>query len=306
MTALDARDRAIDALHATRPRSSFLRGSATALVVLAAVSWATGEFSLAETFSARRLENLHRFLHEIVPHPLQGRTFDPGAALSFAGDLLAKDGLRALGITLAISIVAITLAGLAAALGAPFAARTLATAEPFLPAGRAPHAAVRVAWRALAVVVRFGLMFVRAIPEYVWAFLLLAMIGPTAWPAVIALALHNAGILGRLDAEILENVTPRSPTALRGLGASRAQITAAALVPASIGRAMSFFFYRFETCVREATVLGLLGIVSLGYEVLEARAANRYDEMLFYVLLGAVLVGAGDLVSHRLRHWIRR
>ncbi|HRV82758.1 MAG TPA: ABC transporter permease, partial [Planctomycetota bacterium] len=68
----------------------------------------------------------------------------------------------------------------------------------------------------------------------------------------------------------------------------------------------AFFFYRFETCVREATVLGMLGVVSLGYHIREMRARQFYDEMLVLVVLGGLLVLAADLVSGLLRHRLRR
>ena len=50
----------------------------------------------------------------------------------------------------------------------------------------------------------------------------------------------------------------------------------------------------------------MLGIVSLGYLVIEARVKDRYDEMLFFVLLGAVLVLIGDAISAVARHLVRR
>ncbi len=58
--------------------------------------------------------------------------------------------------------------------------------------------------------------------------------------------------------------------------------------------------------MRAATVIGLLGVVSLGYWVEEARAANRYDEMMLLILMGAALVIVGDLVSAIARRVIRR
>ncbi|MEO1367496.1 MAG: hypothetical protein AAFX50_10000, partial [Acidobacteriota bacterium] len=79
-----------------------------------------------------------------------------------------------------------------------------------------------------------------------------------------------------------------------------------AILPASVGRFLLFFFYRWETCVREATVLGMLGIASLGFWILEARARNFYDEMFFFVLLGALLVLIGDVVSALSREAVRR
>ena len=121
-----------------------------------------------------------------------------------------------------------------------------------------------------------------------------------------ALALHNVGILGRLGAETIENLPPRVPETLRSLGAGRFQIAVTALMPAAMPRYLLYFFYRWETCVREATVLGLLGIVSLGYWIDDARARQRLDEMLLLVVLGAALVILGDLVSAVARSVVRR
>ncbi len=150
------------------------------------------------------------------------------------------------------------------------------------------------------------LTVVRALPEYIWAFLLLALLGPSVWPMILALALHNTGILGKLTAEVIENVDNRAPSALRGLGAGRLAIVSAALVPLSLPRFLLYFFYRWETCVRESTVLGMLGMASLGFWIVESRAANAYDEMLFFVVCGMILVAVGDLVSAVVRHLLRR
>ena len=64
------------------------------------------------------------------------------------------------------------------------------------------------------------------------------------------------------------------------------------------------FFYRFETCVREATVLGMLGVVSLGYFVKEARTRHFYDEMLLLVAFGGGIVLLADLLSYLVRGWV--
>ncbi|MEM9593417.1 MAG: ABC transporter permease subunit [Acidobacteriota bacterium] len=219
---------------------------------------------------------------------------------------MTTKGAEAMATTLAISVVAILLAGLGGAVLGLGGARTLATPEAYLPRLRKPPRRLRLAWRGLVWLSRGAMIVLRAIPAYLWAFLLLALLGPTAWPAILALAFHNAGILGKLSSEVVENLDPRTPSALRALGASRAQVTMTALFPAAFPRMLLFFFYRWETCVRQATILGLLGIVSLGYWIQDARARNHYDEMLFYVLLGSVLVLAGDVVSLAVREWLRR
>jgi phosphonate transport system permease protein len=143
-------------------------------------------------------------------------------------------------------------------------------------------------------------------PEYVLAFLFLAILGPdTAWPAIAALALHNGGILGRLEAETIENLDPRPLRALHAIGASRTEIFIAGVFPQAMGRYLLYFFYRFETCVREATVLGMLGVVSLGFYIQEARAKLYYDEMLLLIGLGALIVLASDLASSLARRYLR-
>jgi len=215
-------------------------------------------------------------------------------------------GWEAMTITLAMSIAAIVLAGAAGLVAAFPAARTFATPNPFLPGSDRGSVGRRRAWRALFVGTRGVLFFVRSIPEYIWAYLLIGMLGISAWPAVVALALHNTGILGKLDAETIENLSPRPLSALRGAGARRRQVAAFAALPSALSRFLLYFFYRWETCVREATVLGMLGIVSLGHALSEARIRDRYDDMLFYVLMGALLVLIGDLISAVARRAIRQ
>ena len=158
----------------------------------------------------------------------------------------------------------------------------------------------------LAGAARASLVFLRALPEYVWAFLLLAVLGPTPWPLVLALAIHNAGVLGRLNAEVIENADLRPLRALRLAGATRGQVASWGLVTPLLSRFLLFFFYRWESCVRDATVLGMLTISSLGYWIDEYRARMEYDGFVTMILLGSALVLAGDLVSALARRIVRR
>lgn len=292
-------------LRRARPRSRFLRLTGLAVLVLTAAAWIIGDFRWGSLLTPRRLANLERFLGEIRPYPLHGEAWDWGTAAAWAWQEWLEKGAEATKITLALSVVSIVLAGAFGLLLALPAARTWATPEPFVPGLRPPAAWRRLLWSALAAASRALLIFLRALPEYVWAFILLVLIGPTAWPIVLALAIHNTGILGKLDAEVIENLPQRPHSALRGVGGGRFEIAAVAVYPEVLPRFLLFFFYRWETCVREATVLGMLGIVSLGYWIIDARARQLYDEMVFFVLLGAMLVLIGDLVSAWVRGRVR-
>ncbi len=303
---MSSRELRIRQLRQERPRRHFLSASLGVLAVLTVYSWLSGEFYGGEAFSARRIDNAVRFFGEIRPYPTRGEPLTLSALADWASGLLEGGGIDAFMVTLAMSVAAIVLAGAAALVVCVPAARTLMTPEPYLPSVRRVSPALRAGARAVVVATRFGLVFVRAVPEYVWAFLLIKMLGFGAWPAVLALAIHNTGILGKLTAETIENIEPSRAGSLRGLGAGRLQIAAFAVAPDVFSRFLLYFFYRWETCVREATVLGMLGIVSLGSLVRDARAANFYDEMVFYVAMGAAAVLLGDMVSALARAVVRR
>nr|MEE4267589.1 ABC transporter permease subunit [Candidatus Krumholzibacteria bacterium] len=292
-------------LRAERPRRPFVLWSVRLLGLIILVSWLAGGFQPLDWLSERRLANLGRFLNEIRPWPLQGEAWSGEIATRWAAALWHQQGAKGLLATFALSLAAITGAGFLGAVFSLPAARNLATSSPFLEGPRPSGLWPRMLWQGVVNLTRAVLIFLRAIPEYIWAFLLLTMLGPQFWPLVLALVLHNTGILGKLGAEVIENTSSQAPGALRAQGAGRLQIALAALFPLTLPRYLLYFFYRWETCVREATVLGMLGVSSLGFLIVEARARNRYDEMMFYIGLGVILVLVGDLVSALVRKWVR-
>ena len=297
---------AIDRLYRERPRSLFLSVSGWFAAALVLASWLLGGFLREPVWNSHRAANLRRFLDDIVPYPLQGHDWSWSRAAGWAGDLWRDHLGQATAATLAISVVAILLAGLLATLLAPWAARNFARPDPFLQEPRPVSRLRRGLWTAVVVITRAVLILLRSLPGYVWAFLLLGLFGPTAWPLVLALALHNAGILGKLGADLIENLDGPTLSALRGLGAHRAQIAAAGIVPLSLNRFLLYLFYRWETCVRQATVLGMLSLVSLGFWIQDARARNHYDEMVLAMACGALLVVVGDMLSAVAREVVRR
>lgn len=297
-------DDRIDALRAARPRDWFVRGSLVVAAALIAVCWWAGNFDPGDLFSERRRANVARFVTEdIVPQARDGTRLSVSQWPGWAADLFAQHGREAVVTTLAISVAAIVLAWLVSLIACCPAARTLMRADPFVTDGRSPRDRP---WRAAAAAVRLLLIVLRSVPEYVLTFLMISLLGISAWPAVLALAIHNAGILGKLNAEVVENLDGHRLAALRGIGASRAQIALFGVYPGALSRFLLYFFYRWETCVREATVLGMLGIVSLGRLIGDASVRRNEDQMLFYVLLGSVLVLIGDLVSAVARAQVRK
>ena len=297
-------------LHAARPRSLFVRASLWLFLGGLLVSFFVYDYDLDEAFSDRRMRNLERFVSDLRPKPVRDTAWDWDAVATWSAQRLRKSegerhrvdgGAEAAVNTLAISVLAIVLAALAAVVLSLPAARNLAARQPFSLQRQ------DTGWGSRLIVgaTRFLLVLLRCLPEYLLAFFFLAIFGLSAWPAVLALAIHNAGILGRLNAETIENTRPSAPRALRALGATRRELVAYAVVPAVLPRFLLYFFVRWETCVREATVLGLLNLPALGRLIDDAEARMRHDQTLFFVLLGVAIVVVGDLVSAWLRKLVR-
>ena len=297
-------------LRKARPRSKFLRFSLIGVIVAVVGSWSLALYDDDRPFFGdasweRRSKNLDRFLNKLVPKPVResGEWSDAGPWLE---DLWENKGKEASVTTVAISVVAILLSAACTLLLIPLASRVLTRARPFDLAGRAPPLIIEFFWSALGWLVRIIFILTRAIPEYIYAFFLLFILGPTPMALVYALAIHNLGILGRLWGEVVENAPDSTARHLASRGARRAQIFTIAIFPSIFGRMVLYLFYRWETCVREAVVLGFLGLATLGFHIQEARAFFKYDTMLVFVLIGATIIIIGDLTSDLLRRWIRK
>ncbi|NWK56774.1 ABC transporter permease subunit [Verrucomicrobiaceae bacterium N1E253] len=289
------------------PRVVFLATFASTLLAwfpqLIAIE-ATPLLRSAETLD--RGERITRFIDKMTPQPVRegGTWCDAG---TWAAQLWADPGKEALLNTLSIATAAILIAAMAAWIFLPWASRNLANARPFHAFHGNPHWLSSLLWKSCGMITRALFLLSRAIPEYIIAYLLIGLLGISAWPLVLALAIHNFGILGRLWGEVIENQAPHAARHIVQSGGSRIQSYLHSYVPESFNRFILYLFYRWETCVREATILGMLGVVSLGYHIQLARNFSRaYDEMLFYVLLGAAMIFIGDILSFFLRRFLTR
>jgi phosphonate transport system permease protein len=288
-----------------RPRSLFVRLSFVGFALASVSAWIFGRLHFDLMFSERAAANTERFMQRLVPLPIRKAEGDWALFFPWLKNLMLEHGFEATAATLAISVAAIVLAFVWANALMPFATRTLTAAHPYLKGEHPAGLWVTLIWGSMVWCTRGFFVITRAIPEYIFAFLLVGLLGANAWPGVLALALHNTGILGRLGAETAENLPPDSLRALRVSGATRRQVLVFGIVPIVIPRLLVYFFYRWETCVREATIIGMLGISSLGFFITDARARIRYDDLLAYIVMGAVLVLIGDVVSNRVRRWVR-
>ena len=153
---------------------------------------------------------------------------------------------------------------------------------------------------------RLLLNALRAIPELVWAALMVlaAGLGPNA--GTLALALHTAGVLGRLFAEALEN-TPAAPAeALRLSGAGRIGTFCYGTLPLLWPQLVAYTLYRWENNIRMASVLGFVGAGGLGQMLYMSLSLFQEAQASTIILAMLLMVLAVDALSGWARQrWVR-
>jgi phosphonate transport system permease protein len=161
--------------------------------------------------------------------------------------------------TVVMSVLAIGLAALGALASVPLAARVLTVGE--LGPGRLRTAVALYVARAAHVVTR-------SVPEVVWALLVVLLLPPGVLAGALALALHEVGVLGRLGADLVDDVD---------------------------------LLYRWEVTVRASVVVGFLTAAGLGYQLRLDLSFRRWTDVALVLLAYLLLVWAVEVVSAGLR-----
>lgn len=159
-------------------------------------------------------------------------------------------------------------------------------------------------WARLAS--RLVLNVLRSIPEVVWAALMVLAAGLGPFAGTLALALHTAGVLGRLFAEALENAPSEPTDALRHAGASPLVTFCYGTLPVVMPQLLSYTLYRWENNIRMATVLGVVGAGGLGQMLFVSLSLFKQDEAATVLIAMLLIVGVVDALSAVLRRVLSR
>ncbi|MBD1831305.1 ABC transporter permease subunit [Cyanobacteria bacterium FACHB-472] len=154
-------------------------------------------------------------------------------------------------------------------------------------------------------VTRFLLLVARAVPEPIWALIFLFVLFPGILPGAIALSLHNLGILGRLMAEVVENLEQCPITSLKALGATDSQVFLYGILPRTLPRFVAYILYRWEVCIRSTVIVGLVGAGGLGRLLAEQLSSFDYKGLLTTLIVFLVLTFSVDLISASVRRSLR-
>lgn len=265
------------------PRDPLARRRLTALVFALLLLWPAlhlAEFKPWALFDANSLRVMGGFLAGFWPP-----SFEP-AFLA----LLAKATLE----TLAMATAGVALAFVIALPLALAMTQSLSVSRIGPGPGR---------WRGelLRTAVRGLLTLLRAIPELVWALMLVRAFGLGPAAGVLALAVTYGGMLGKVYAEILESNDTRPARALLESGSGRIAALCYGLLPGAAQELASYTVYRWECAVRASVVMGFVGAGGLGQLMDQSMKMLNGGEASSILLVFLLLVLLADGLSALLR-----
>lgn len=141
----------------------------------------------------------------------------------------------------------------------------------------------------------------RAINEMVFAMLFIVAVGLGPFAGVLALAVHTTGTLAKLFSEAVEAIDPRPVEGLRATGAHKLVEIAWGVIPQVLPLWLSFTLYRFESNVRSASVVGMVGAGGIGVVLFEVIRGFQYAQTCAVLIVLVVTVSLIDLASAALR-----
>lgn len=158
---------------------------------------------------------------------------------------------------------------------------------------------------ALFTLVRSLWVLSRAVPELVWALILVLILPPGLLAGALALGIHNFGIVSKLCSEVVEDLDPRPVRALRASGSGSMQALLYGVLPQALPQFLTFALYRWEVIIRTTIVVGFVAAGGLGREFRLAMSFFHYTDVTMILATYFALVVAVDLIAAQLRRLAR-
>ena len=141
----------------------------------------------------------------------------------------------------------------------------------------------------------------RGIDGLVWALIFVSAVGLGPFAGVLAIAVGDVMVFGKLFAEAIENVDNKPVEGVRASGGADLHIVRLGVFPQVFPVMMSHALYFFESNVRSATILGIVGAGGIGLQLSDRIRINNWQEAAFIILMILVTVAIIDNISRRIR-----
>jgi phosphonate transport system permease protein len=158
----------------------------------------------------------------------------------------------------------------------------------------APHPLVYMAARRV-------MDLLRAVNEFVFALMFVTAVGLGPFAGMLALGIHTGGVLGKLLSETVEAIDPGQVEGVAATGATRPHVISFGVIPQVMPNFLSYVLLRFESDIRSASVIGMVGGGGIGFYLWDTIRSFNDREAATVILLIVAMVMAVDVVSSRIR-----
>ncbi len=141
----------------------------------------------------------------------------------------------------------------------------------------------------------------RSINEMIFAMLFISAVGLGPFAGVLALFIPTMGTLAKLFSEAVESIDPRPVEGIRATGAMGLEEIVYGVIPQVMPLWISYSLYRFESNVRSASVVGMVGAGGIGMLLWESIRGFEYSATAAMLLVVIVAVSIIDLISAMIR-----
>jgi len=191
--------------------------------------------------------------------------------------------LKAMGETLAIAFLGTLIA------------TVFAFPISFLAAkNTSPHPLIRFA-------IRRGLDTIRGVDALIWALVFVGVVGLGPFAGVLAIAVSDTGALGKLFSEAIESTEERARESILASGGTGLLAVRFGLLPQVLPIIAGQILYYFESNVRSATIIGIVGAGGIGLQLSEQIRTYDFDQVAFAVIMILITVAIIDWISSKLR-----
>ena len=145
----------------------------------------------------------------------------------------------------------------------------------------------------------------RLLPPPLTLLLLLLANQPSLPLAALALGLQNAGVLGRLLQEGLDQEPLEKLQAIESTGAGLASSWLYGRLSGQSHAYLAYAAYRSDVILRETVVVGLVGGTGLGWALVEALSSFHWAAIALLIVAFSLLTLVGEWwTDHQRAHWL--
>ena len=154
-------------------------------------------------------------------------------------------------------------------------------------------------------ITRFFIGLERSLPEIIIVLLLIAAfsLGPMA--GILTLTLGCIGMIGKLLADVIEELDPVMMESMASVGANKLQVIIFGVLPQIMPNLISYTLFRFEINIRLSVILGAVGAGGIGYELDYSFGMLQYHRAFTALLVIIAMIFGTEHLSQRLRNKIK-